>query len=68
MPEQPPLESGYDFNEKLSKLENLLKDQYAIEFYLWMKNNEERIKNGKKITDEDLLKEFKKQKDYENRI
>jgi hypothetical protein len=37
-------------------------DDYAIEFYLWMKDNEERIKNGKIITDEDLLKEFKKEK------
>lgn len=40
-------------------------DDYAIEFYLWMKDNEERIKNGKIITDEDLLKEFKKEKYYE---
>jgi hypothetical protein len=37
-------------------------DDYAIEFYLWMKDNEERIKNGKIITDENLLKEFKKEK------
>jgi hypothetical protein len=37
-------------------------DDYAIEFYLWMKDNEERIKNGKIITDKDLLKEFKKEK------
>jgi hypothetical protein len=37
-------------------------DDYAIEFYLWMKDNEERIKNSAIITDENLLKEFKKEK------
>jgi hypothetical protein len=44
--------------------ENLEKiaDNYAIEFYLWMKDNEESIKNGKIITDKDLLKEFKKER------
>jgi hypothetical protein len=44
--------------EKFEKIAN----DYAIEFYLWMKDNEERIKNGKIITDENLLKEFKKEK------
>jgi hypothetical protein len=46
---------------ELNKLEKIA-DDYAIEFYLWMKDNEERIKNGKIITDKDLLKEFKKEK------
>jgi hypothetical protein len=49
------------FDILVNKLEKIA-DDYAIEFYLWMKDNEERIKNGKIITDEDLLKEFKKEK------
>jgi hypothetical protein len=60
MPEQPSLESGYDFNEKLSKLENLIKDQYAINFALYVTAYyaNDSMDN---LTIEELLEEFKKQ-------
>ena len=62
MPEQPSLESGYDFNEKLSKLENLLRDQYAINFALYVTDYyaNDSMDN---LTIEELLEEFKKEQE-----
>jgi hypothetical protein len=61
MPEQPSLESGYDFNEKLSKLENLLKDQYAIDFANWLLTEPFDVSfEGKNI--KELLEIFKKER------
>ncbi len=37
-------------------------DDYAVEFYLWMKKNETKIARGKHITDQQLLEIFKKEK------
>lgn len=37
-------------------------DDYAIEFYLFMKTIETKIARGKRITDKQLLEIFKKEK------
>ncbi len=41
------------------KKEKQQKDDYAIEFFLWVKDNEKIIKKGKRITDKQLLEIFK---------
>ena len=37
-------------------------DDYAIEFYIFMKTIETKIARGKRITDKQLLEIFKKEK------
>jgi hypothetical protein len=36
-------------------------EEFAIDFYLWVKDNEEHIKKGKRVTDKELLERFKEE-------
>lgn len=49
-------------NKMLTNGEIKIADDYAIEFFLWVKDNEKIIKKGKRITDKQLLEIFKKEK------
>ena len=41
------------------EMEKQQRDNFAIEFFLWVKDNEKIIKKGKRITDKQLLETFK---------